>query len=83
MKVFGTPTVPESQIPLLQDPVAPDAVPATVVQSLDLRLQERQQFEQMAQALLTQLRPEFERLAASAVRDAVKQAWLQHHPREG
>lgn len=83
MKIFTEPTVPESRIPLLQDPLAAQQVPACVLEQLTERLAQRRWLEQQADGVLDQLRPRLEVLAQTAVRQALRDAWLQRHPETG
>lgn len=83
MKIFTEPTVPESQIPLLQDPLAAQQVPDCVLEQLTERLAQRRWLEQQADGVLDQLRPRLEVLAQTAVRQALRDAWLQRHPETG
>lgn len=83
MKIFTEPTVPESRIPLLQDPLAAQYVPDCVLEQLTERLAQRRWLEQQADGVLDQLRPRLEVLAQTAVRQALRDAWLQRHPETG
>lgn len=80
MKIFVEPTVPESRIPLLQQPLAAQQLPASLMEQLTQRLEQRRWLEQQADEVLTQLKPRLEVMAQMAVRQALRDAWQQRHP---
>lgn len=80
MKIFVEPSVPESRIPLLQQPLAPTQLPESLLAQLTDRLEQREWLEHQADAVLVQLKPRLEVLAQTAVRQAMREAWLHRHP---
>ena len=83
MKIWQDTAINAAQVPLLQEPLAPEQLPADVLKSLDERLHERAQLESMADRLLARLQPRIEALAVEAVREDVRDAWQQRYPLQG
>lgn len=79
MKIWEDTTINASQVPLLQEPLPPEQIPADVLQALDGRLQERAQLEITADVLMARLRPCIESMTAKAVRQELLDAWQQRH----
>lgn len=82
MKIWQATGMDASRVPLLQEPLPAEQLPATVLQALDVRLQERAQLESTADVLMARLRPSIESMTAEAVRQELRDAWQQRYPLE-
>jgi hypothetical protein len=80
MNILDVSPVSQSQIPLLESPLAQQVLPEGLLVQMDRQLQERQQMHALAQRIMERLQPGIERLVHETVRSALLEARRQTQP---